>query len=105
MSTLSPLNIPVCFQVYSGPETTYYITFFRYNKQGSQYAENEEIATGHYIQVDVWSKTDYTDIVEQVESLMVAAGFSTNGSKSLYETDTRIFHESMDFLYNETLDD
>jgi hypothetical protein len=99
-TTLTPLNISGGHHVYTGTKTTYY-TFFRYNKQGEVWAEDEEIVTGHYIQLDIWSKTDCTDEAEAAEVLMKAAGFSRIGGQSLYEKDTGIYHESLDFLYEE----
>lgn len=99
-TTLAPLNIPAAFQIYTGTATTY-CTFFRYNKQGLSWAEDAETTTGHYIQLDIWSKTDCTDLADQAEPLMIAAGFIRTGGQSLFESDTKIHHESLDFLYEE----
>ena len=42
--------------------------------QGEDWAENKEIATGFYMQVDVWSKGDFTNIAGQVKSLLEDVG-------------------------------
>lgn len=96
--TLNILGVPVSFQTYKGSEKTY-ITYFCYNEQGEAWAENKEIATGFYIQVDVWSKTDYTELVEMVMTTMLAAGFTRTIAQDLYENDTQIYHKTMRFVY------
>lgn len=74
LDTLKLLGVPITFQTYSGSATTY-ITYFCYNEQGEAWAENKEIATGFYVQVDIWSKGDYINLVDQVKAAMEAAGF------------------------------
>lgn len=96
--TLVPLGVPVEFSNYSGDETTY-ITFFRYNEQGEEWAEDEEIATGYYIQVDIWSKSDYTILEDQVKAAMISAGFSRSSAQDFYEKDTGIYHAAIRFVY------
>ena len=87
IDTLSNLNIPVCFHNYTGSESTY-ITFFEYVEKGEKWADNIEKETGHYIQVDIWSKTDYSTLVDNVLEKMLAAGFKRQYSNDLYENDT-----------------
>lgn len=98
LETLKPLNVSVSFQKHDGKESTY-ITFFEYLEQGRLYADNEEKVTGFYIQVDVWSKNDYTDLVERVKEAMKAAGFMKTYAADLFESDTRIYHKVIRFLY------
>ncbi len=98
VTTLTPLGVPVSFQKYSGAATTY-ITFFCYNEQGEEWAENKEIATGFYVQVDVWSKGDYSVLADQVEVAMIVAGFIRTSAQDLYESDTQIFHKAVRFVY------
>lgn len=96
--SLASITVPVSFQVYLGSETTY-ITYFCYNEQGEEWAENEEIATGYSVQVDIWSKTDYTTLVGQVTAAMLAAGFTRASSQDLYESDTKTYHKALRFVY------
>ncbi|MDQ7095944.1 hypothetical protein REC12_20325 [Desulfosporosinus sp. PR] len=95
---LTPLGIPVEFQKYSGTSSVY-ITFFCYNEQGEAWAENDEIATGYYVQVDIWSKSDYSTLEEQVLGAMQDAGFYRKTSQDFYEEDTKIYHKAMRFVY------
>lgn len=98
VSALASLNVPVVSEKYSGTEKTY-ITFFIYNRQGEAWADNTEIATGHYIQVDVWSNANCEVLADQVEDLMKSAGFPRTFRRGAYELDTFIYHETIRFSY------
>ena len=100
INTLKPIGVPVTFQNYVGKETTY-ITFFTYLEQGEEFADDEEIVTGHYIQVDVWSKGNYLEVVNEVKERMKQAGFRRRSEYELYEKDTKIFHKVLRFVYEE----
>lgn len=102
IDTLQPLNIPVQFSTYSGTKTTY-ITFSPYLTQGEGYSEDEEELVGHYIQLNVFSKTDYTDIVIQANQLLKSIDFKKTNEIDLYESDTKFFHKGIRFFYLENL--
>lgn len=95
---LAPLGVPLSFSVYIGSATTY-ITFFCYNEQGEEWSENEEIVTGYYVQVDIWSKGSYIDLADQVMTAMISAGFKRMTAQDLYESDTKTFHKALRFSY------
>lgn len=98
ISTLAPTGVKVSFQTYTGSDTTY-ITFFEYNQQGALFADDVEQNTRYSVQVDVWSKGNYKNIVEQVRELMTNVGFIRNSEAELYEDDTKIFHKVFRFYY------
>lgn len=98
IEALKSLNVPVSFQKYNGKESTY-ITFFNYLEQGEQYADNEEKSTGYYIQIDIWSKSDYTELIENVKNAMETAGFIRTSAADLFESDTKIYHKAIRFFY------
>ncbi|SHH05900.1 hypothetical protein [Tepidibacter thalassicus] len=98
IDTLQPLGIPVCFQKYNGNEDTY-ITFFCYNEQGELFADDVEIQTMFYVQIDIWSKGNYNDIAKQTRELLENVGFKRTSSIDLYEKDTGVYHKSMRFFY------
>ena len=100
IDTLKPLKIPVCFQRYSG-KAGIYVTFHEYLETGEGYEDDEERSTAHYIQVDVWSKIDYTDLVKEVKNRLIAAGFKRLNEGDLYEVDTKIYHKGLKFYYLE----
>jgi hypothetical protein len=100
IDSLKPLNIPVCFQRYSGKAEAY-ITFHEYFSCGEEYEDDEESLTAHYMQIDVWSKSDYMNIVSQVEEHLINAGFKRLNEIDLYEEDTKIYHKGLKFYYLE----
>lgn len=98
INTLKPLGVPVSFQTYTGTAATY-ITFFEYNQNSALNADDEEINTNHSIQVDIWSKGDYTTIVQQVKDNLKTAGFRRTFETELYEPDTKIYHKVLRFSF------
>ncbi|MBU3100664.1 MULTISPECIES: hypothetical protein [Clostridium] len=100
IDSLKALNVPLSFQKYSGKAETY-VTFHEYLETGEEYEEDEESLTAHYIQVDVWSKGDYTDLVRKVKNPLIAAGFKRINEVDLYEEDTKIYHKGLKFYYLE----
>lgn len=103
IDTLKPLNIPVVFQKYSGKSETY-ITFHEYLIEGEEYEDDDEALTAHYIQVDVWSKSDYTEIVQKLRKLLTIVGFKRINEIDLYEEDIKIYHKGLKFYYLEESD-
>jgi len=100
VSALSSLSIPVRHLTYTGTATTY-CKFQRYNLQGETYAEGKERSTGHYVQVDIFSPTDATELGDTAQALLIAAGAIRIGGQSLYEDDTKLYHDSRDYLIEE----
>ena len=97
MEALKDTGVPVSFQTYTGTADAY-ITFFTYLDKPEQHADDKETITGHYVQVDVWSKGDYTDLVNAVHKRMLAAGFIKQSFYDLYEQDLKIYHKAMRFI-------
>jgi len=100
LDALKPLKIPVSFQKYSGKAKTY-ITFHEYLVSGEEYEDDEESLTAHYIQVDIWSKDDYTELVKSVKELLLKVGFKRLNEIDLYEEETKIYHKGLKFYYLE----
>jgi hypothetical protein len=97
LQALGGLGVPVSFQNYTGSADTY-ITFFTYLDKPEQHADDAELSTGHYVQVDVWSKTDYTELVNCIHQKMLTAGFTKQNFYDLYEQDLGIYHKAMRFF-------
>ena len=100
LETLTPLGVLVKFQKHSG-SANQYITFHEYFQTGEAYDDDEESLTGRYIQVDVWSRTDYEVLVIQVKLQMKNAGFTRIDEADLYEPDTGIYHKALRYYYLE----
>ena len=97
VSALSSLGIPVAHLTYTGTKTIY-ATFQRYNLQGAAYSEGKEIRTGHYIQLDIFGPSDVTNLADTAQNLLTAAGAIRTGGQSTYEDDTKLYHDSRDYL-------
>jgi len=102
IATLKPLGIPVCSLYYQGIETTY-ITFFELIAQGGSWANNKETNTEHHVQIDIWSKDNYTDIVTQTKTLLKNIDFHRNYETEMYESDTKTFHKIIRVIKNEDI--
>jgi hypothetical protein len=100
INSLAPLNIPVSFQKYSGDKNLY-ITFHEYFTIGETFDDDEESITGHFVQLDVWSDSDYTNIVKNTRKIMTNNGFKRLSESDLCEEDTKIYHKVMKFYYME----
>lgn len=94
------LNLTADNKVYflhaNNPQTPY-IEYEFYDENGEEWAENKEIATNFYLQVDIFSKTDYTDLENKIKEVMINAGFNRSMCADLYENDTQLFHKAMRF--------
>lgn len=97
-TALIPIGLPIAYLNYNGSETAY-VTYFRYNEQGEEWAENEQISTCSYYQIDIWKKiSDTTDIdlvEEQVKEALKSVGFMGFIAQDLYENDAKIFHTAI----------
>lgn len=102
IDTLKPLAIPTSFQVYTGIARPY-ITFFEYSDPSESFADNQETSIGHYIQIDLFSKTDYTDVFASAKNLLKAAGFMRKPGTEFYETETLLYHKVIRVLFIEEL--
>lgn len=78
--------------------TTPYVEYEVLDESGEAWAENKEIATTYYVQVDIFSKTDYTELEEKIKEKMINAGFNRSMAADLYEKDTQLYHKAMRFL-------
>lgn len=74
---LQPFKLPVYFNtVPTGSNIpNQYITFLEVNANPELEAGDKELETGRLIQVNVWSKTNYYNLVEGIRKTMESAGF------------------------------
>lgn len=76
-----------------------YVEYAIYDEEGALYAEGNELATDYFIQVDVFSKGDYSALEDAVKGKMISAGFVRSSGADLYEEDTLYYHKAMRFIY------
>lgn len=94
---LKDLGVPVLWNV--RPSTFPSITYFFYNEYGQEFGDGEEVGTNYSLQVDVWSKDDYTDLVEQVKARLKENEFYRVTADDLYESDIKVYHKVLRFNY------
>lgn len=92
---LSGLGIDIAFEDYEGDDDTY-IRFFHLPQVDFQAEDGETYAT-HYVQIDLFTKWDYTHLSKQIIELMIQARFKKNFEDQTYETDTKLFHKILRF--------
>ncbi|ABQ23660.1 hypothetical protein [Clostridium kluyveri] len=100
-TVLQPTGVEVSRLNYAGTADPY-IVWFIYNENGEAFAENVEIETGYYIQVDIYTKGDFTSLYKQVLELMTAAGYYRTFTTETYEADTKLNHKIIRFKYVES---
>ena len=103
INTLKPTKQLVRFQSLrdtDGSPSTY-IIFFDANERGSHHGDDQELSTEHLIQIDIYSKGDYTNLVKEVKGLLLSVGFRRQMTTESYENDTQYYHKTMRFIYEE----
>lgn len=75
-----------------------YIEYEIYDENGEVWAENKEIATNYYVQIDIFSLGDYTGIENKVKEKLINQGFKRSMAADLYEEDTKLYHKAIRFL-------
>lgn len=99
METLKPLGVPVAFANYNQTADTY-IVFIEYNQAPKLNADDKEIITKHFFQVDVFSKENYLQLVEELKERMKQAGFSRMFESETYEEEMKMFRKILRFNYD-----
>ena len=76
-----------------------YVEYAIYDEDGALYAEGNELATNYYIQVDVFTKGNYSALEDAIKAKMKDAGFLRSSGVDLYEPDTLYYHKAMRFIF------
>lgn len=75
-----------------------YVEYRIVNEEGEEWAENKEIATSYFIQVDIFSKDEnYFELEKRIKEHMEDAGFNRTMAVDLYENDTKLYHRAIRF--------
>ena len=91
--------IPVSFLRYTGKSTTY-ITYQEIQGDTSFSADDELQAYVTYYDFDIYSKSNYLNIIESVKEILGANGWEwqpSMTSQDLYEDDTGYYHKTLCF--------
>ena len=96
---LSELNVPVLWNL--RPNTFPSITFTVFLSQPEYYGDGKVKGIRHYIQVDVWSKNDYTGLVNSVNTALRQYEFIKQSEGDSFEPEVNVYHKIMKFNYME----
>lgn len=98
MDTLKPLGYPVAKAKYNQTADTY-IVFVEYNQASRLNADDEELITKHFYQVDVFSSGNYNKLVNDVKSNLKEAGFARMFESETYDEDMKMYRKILRFNY------
>ncbi|MBT2600945.1 MULTISPECIES: hypothetical protein [unclassified Oceanobacillus] len=89
---------PTSQGTYTGDEDTY-IIFNEYNQAAWLSADDEELWTKHFYQVDVFSSGNYNNLVKQLKKAMKEAGFGRMFESGTYESEMEKHRKILRFSY------
>lgn len=99
--TVDGITIPVSFLNYEGHGEPF-IVYYNIDKANSFSGDNELLGYVDYYDFNVYSKGNYTKIIESVKTILKENGFIFQPSRcsaDMYETDTGYFHKTLNFAY------
>ena len=97
--TVDKVQIPVSFMHYEGHGEPY-ITYMQFDANGSFSADDKLAGYVVYYDFDIYSQSNYLNIIDAVISLMESAGWTwqvNRSSQDMYEADTRYYHRTLCF--------
>lgn len=103
--TVDEKTVPVSFMRYKGKENTY-VTWMQYDMDNSYAGDNELLGYVGYYDFDVYSKGNYTNIIEAIKEKMKDNGFMFQPSRcspDMYEDETGYYHKTISFAIEEEI--
>ncbi|UZW16319.1 prohead protease [Clostridium pasteurianum] len=85
--------------LHAAKPTVPYIEYQIFDEKGNAWEEGKEISTDYYLQVDIFSKGNYTNLENVIKEKMKNAGFERGMAGDLYEKDTQLYHKAMRFIF------
>ena len=96
---LSALSVPVAFLFYKGDATTY-VTYREIDKANDLGADDSVIGWIAYYDIDIYSRGNYLDLMDQIRTLLTGAGWTyqpNRDSFDMFESDTGYYHKTLCF--------
>ncbi|WP_062323940.1 hypothetical protein [Halolactibacillus sp. JCM 19043] len=98
IDALRPINVPVT-TLTGNNNNSEYIIINEYNQSSSLNADDKEMSTRYFYQVDVFTSGDFTTIVAEVESRLKEAGFKRMFSSESYDNEAQKYRKILRFSY------
>ena len=90
-------KIPAEFITYTGKSKTY-ITYAFTDDDPALFAEDQEVGSVAYIDIDIFSSGNYLAIEKKIKKVMKENNFIRTGSSpDMYENDTGLYHKTLEF--------
>ena len=92
-------TIPVSFLRYVGKSTTY-VTYMETDADSSFSGDDDLMGYVEYYDFDVYSKGNYSNVVEGIKQKLKENGFRwqpSRTSEDMYEDDTGYYHKTLSF--------
>lgn len=99
--TVDGVAIPVSFMFYEGHGEPY-VVYMQQDADGSLSGDDELLGYVDYYDFDVYSKGNYTKIIESLKAILKANNFvwqPSRSSQDFFETDTGYYHKTLNFAY------
>ena len=99
--TVDGVAVPVSFMFYEGHGEPY-VVYMQQDADGSLSGDDELIGYVDYYDFDVYSKGNYTKIIESLKAILKANNFvwqPSRSSQDFFETDTGYYHKTLNFAY------
>lgn len=107
-SVLAEVGVPIFFQGYPSGYTppSQYVTFLEYFSGSGLEAADKELSTVRLIQVNIWSKSNYSLLAQKIRSTLEASGFERTAEFDGPYTDgdshfNRVLRFSFDDVYED----
>lgn len=97
--TVDGVKIPVKFLKYEGHDEPY-VTFMQQDADNSYSGDDELLGYVDYYDFDVYSKGNYTNIIEELKRILKENEFvwqPSRSSQDFYENDTGYYHKTLNF--------
>lgn len=93
------VSVPVSFMFYQGHGEPY-VVYMQQDADNSLSGDDDLIGYVDYYDFDVYSKDNYTQIIEQIKALLKQNGFVWQPSRTgpdMYEVETGYYHKTLNF--------
>lgn len=97
--TVDGVAVPVSFMFYEGHGEPY-VVYMQQDADRSLSGDDELIGYVDYYDFDVYSKGNYTKIIESLKAILKANNFvwqPSRSSQDFFETDTGYYHKTLNF--------
>lgn len=97
--TVDGVVIPVSFMFYEGHGEPY-VVYMEQDADGSISGDDDLIGYVDYYDFDVYSKGNYTNVIESLKALLKANNFvfqPSRSSRDMFEPDTGYYHKTLNF--------